>query len=304
MARGAVGRGDLVRTFRWIAIGLGVVIAVNLLTLVLGSFFGDPGGPRSSSFATAPEGVAAFASLLQATGKDVVQARDELADAALDPSGETLVVLDPEALSAGDLSALKSFVEAGGRLLAGGETPSWIGQVVDDAPQWNPAGPPDVPGPSTFPGVGRVVTEGAGSWDGTGGGSAVFGPGPAPLAVEESAGGGTVLLLADPSPLQNQLLDEADNAAFALALVGPSDRVVFAESLHGYGRGTGLGALPSRWRWSLALLALAAGAWIWAKGRRLGPPEDARRPLPPPRTVYVEALAATLARTERRKRGS
>jgi hypothetical protein len=37
-----------------------------------------------------------------------------------------------------------------------------------------------------------------------------------------------------------------------------------------------------------------------AIGRRLGPPEQEARMLPPPRRAYVDALATTLARTKRR----
>jgi hypothetical protein len=36
-----------------------------------------------------------------------------------------------------------------------------------------------------------------------------------------------------------------------------------------------------------------------AAGRRLGPPEDEQRRLPPPRRVYVDSMAAALARTHR-----
>jgi hypothetical protein len=38
---------------------------------------------------------------------------------------------------------------------------------------------------------------------------------------------------------------------------------------------------------------------MWARGRRLGPPEDASRPLPPPRAAYVDAVGSTLMRTHR-----
>ena len=39
--------------------------------------------------------------------------------------------------------------------------------------------------------------------------------------------------------------------------------------------------------------------WLLARSRRLGPPEDEARPLPPPRWAYVDAVAGTLARTRR-----
>jgi hypothetical protein len=52
-------------------------------------------------------------------------------------------------------------------------------------------------------------------------------------------------------------------------------------------------------RASGAGLALAALVALWGLGRRLGPPEDAERPLPPPRAEFVDALAAALERTKR-----
>ncbi len=109
-----------------------------------------------------------------------------------------------------------------------------------------------------------------------------------------------VVALADPSPVQNAFLAADDNAALALALVGELDRaVLFAEGVHGYGDSEGLAALPRRWRLALAGLGLAAAIWLYARSRRLGPPEDEARPLPPPRWAYVDAVAGTLARTRR-----
>jgi hypothetical protein len=69
--------------------------------------------------------------------------------------------------------------------------------------------------------------------------------------------------------------------------------------VHGYGEATGFGAIPVRARWALALLALAALAFCWSHARRIGPPEEDERPLPPPRAGYVDALAGALMRTNR-----
>jgi hypothetical protein len=105
-------------------------------------------------------------------------------------------------------------------------------------------------------------------------------------------------LLADATPLQNAFLDRTDNAALALGLAGgPSRPVVFSESVHGYGTATGLAALPERWKWALALAGLATVVMMWARARRIGPPDEIGRELPPPRVAYVDALAGILART-------
>ena len=114
------------------------------------------------------------------------------------------------------------------------------------------------------------------------------------------AGSGRIALLADTSPLQNRLLDEDDNAAFALALSGRGP-LTFVESVHGYGPQRGLAAIPARFGWALLGLLLAALVFMVARGRRLGPPEREHRDLPPPRRAYVDALAATMARGKERE---
>ena len=116
-----------------------------------------------------------------------------------------------------------------------------------------------------------------------------------PIVVVE----GRIALVADPSPLQNRLLAEADNAALALALAGPGP-VTFVESVHGYGAETGLAALPDRFQWALILLGLSGLLLIAARWPRLGPAEPPEEPLFPPRREYVDALAATLARSRDR----
>jgi len=62
----------------------------------------------------------------------------------------------------------------------------------------------------------------------------------------------------------------------------------------------GFAALPARFKWALVLLALSALVLIAARWPRLGPPEPPDDPLFPPRRAYVDALAATLARTHDR----
>jgi hypothetical protein len=61
----------------------------------------------------------------------------------------------------------------------------------------------------------------------------------------------------------------------------------------------GIAAIPTRWQIALLGIALAGLVFMWARGRRLGPPEDTSRPLPPPRAAYVDAIGSTLVRTRR-----
>src|SRR5439155_27082798 len=157
-------------------------------------------------------------------------------------------------------------------------------------------------GPAATPevaGVGAVRAAQLGSWREAGQFEPILaGEGERVLAVAGDVDAGRVVALADPSPVQNGLLAADDDAALALGLAGGRGRaVLLAGGPAGYGQAGGLAALPRRWRLALAGLGLAAAVWLLARSRRLGPPEDEARALPPPRWAYVEAVAATLART-------
>jgi hypothetical protein len=282
---------------------VGVVVAANVALAAVASLVEEPSGPPSSSYATAPDGAAAYAELLRRNGHAVRRIRTPLAEAELDPA-TTVVVLDPGVLPREDGESLARFVEGGGVLVAGGERPGgWVQGLLDEAPSWSPEGAttaePLVPVPEAG-GVRRLQADGTGSWEEAGEAVPLLAGDGRVLAVVASRAGGRMTLLADTSPFRNRLLPRADNAAFALAVAGGRDRPVhFVESVHGYGRGTGWRAVPSRWRWALGGLVVAALVLIWARGRRLGPAEAEVRDLPPPRRDYVESLAAVLARTKR-----
>ena len=147
-------------------------------------------------------------------------------------------------------------------------------------------------------GVSRVETAGVGAWATAGQARPALGSGRRHLLVVAPVGRGRLALLADASPLQNRLLARADDAKLGLSLAGPPSRpVTFVESVHGYGRASGLGAIPTSWRFALGGLVLAALVLMWSRGRRLGPAEELERPLPPPRREYVDALAGLLERS-------
>ena len=219
------------------------------------------------------------------------------------PADGTVAVMDAGELTGDEARALRAFAERGGRVVAGGRPGGWTRSLLEDR---RPAGtatatPPDtagrlVPAPETA-GVARVRTAGDGRWPRAGGAQRVLAGDAGTLLLVAPAGRGRIALLADTSPLQNRLLGEADNAAFALALSGRGP-LTFVESVHGYGPARGLAALPARFGWALIGLALAALVFVVARGRRLGPPEPERRDLPPPRRAYVDALAATMARRQ------
>jgi hypothetical protein len=278
------------------------VLALLVLLEAIGALLPAPSGPRSSSYATATNGAAAYAELLQRTGHPVTRVRGRLDTTPLDP-GATLVVLDPDVIVAPEATALKRFVTAGGRLVIGARHPgTWLREVIDRPPGWSGDGPRTAaPAPGASPelhGVGSVRSAGDGSWREPGSAHPLLHGSGGTLAVGRAVGRGQLFLLADPSPLQNRLLGNADDAALGAALAGdPGRPVAFLESVHGYGRGRGLGALPDRWLWALAGLVLAALLWLAAHVRRLGPPELEGRELPPARRIYIDAIATLLART-------
>ena len=285
---------------RAVAVAVAAVVAAALLVVAIDALYPSPGGPRSSSYATGPDGLAAYASLLREHGYEVERLRVAPGEATLDARA-TVVLLDPDAVLPEDAEALGRFVERGGRLVAGGPAPTWVNTVLADPPTWSPTGiaraGPVGPG-SDGSGVQSVATAGDGSWEAPGQALPVLGDEARSLVVVASPGDGSAVLLADASPLQNRLLASEDNAALALALAGvPRRPVTFVESVHGFGSERGLAALPGRWKLALAGLGLAALLYVFARGRRLGPPEEGERPLLPPRRAYVEALAAALERT-------
>jgi hypothetical protein len=100
-------------------------------------------------------------------------------------------------------------------------------------------------------------------------------------------------VLVDGSPLSNDRIDEGDNAAVALRLLGQRDRVVWyvadPDEVQA-GEGTGVGRLLPPWLVpSVWLLAIAAVALLLQRGRRLGP--LVTEPMP----VTIRALESTTA---------
>lgn len=287
-----------------VVVGLvALVFALNLAAIAAGSLNpSSPEGPPSSSYSTADAGVGAYADLLEDRGYDVRRQRGDLTDAVL-RADETLVLLDPEDMPPDEVAAVRRFVSDGGRLVGGAHAPGWLAGLLGDAPTWvDRAGDgedrPLVP-VSEVRGVERVTAPGAGSWDEPGGALPVLGTPSRTLLVVTTLGRGRVALLADTSALRNAWLDQADNAALAVALVGePGGTVVFAEGVHGFGSARGLAAIPVRWRWSLALAGAAGLVWVASRVRRLGPPDRRSRDLPPPRREFVDAVAGALGRSD------
>ena len=261
-----------------------VIVGLNLIAVLGDALVPSPGGPRSSAFATAPEGVAAWAELARRSGVPVRVLRKRPSDASLPPGG-TVVVLDPDQFSSGQALALRRFAERGGRVVAGGLEPgSWL-DVLNPPPGWADGGDEDarvlVPSAVTGTAV-DVRTAGEGHWASPRDAVPVVGGPGGPIIVVRRVGNGLQL-----QPRSGGSVPGRRRGG------GP---LVFVEGVHGYGTTTGLAALPARFRWALVLLGLSALVLIVARWPRLGPPEAPDEPLFPPRRAYVDAMAATLAR--------
>jgi hypothetical protein len=264
----------------------------------------QPGGPVSSSYATAGSGSAAYATLLARNGHPVTRLRRSLEPTPAGIERTTLVVLDAHGVSEADARALRSVVRRGGRLITGdfGGDDRLLDALFAEPPVWSLQAGGIAHPIASFPetvGVTRVRSDSGAAWKRLGQTVPILTNGHGATATIASVGRGTVVLLADTSPLSNRLLARDDNALFGVAVAGEAGRpVVFDEAVHGYGEATGLRALPSQWKWALAILLAATVAWMIANGRRFGPPERAARDLPPARRAYVDAVAANVARTK------
>ncbi len=288
------------------------VLLVNLSVLGTSSILGgsQPGGESGSSFATAPSGLAAWASLLAHNGVAVTQLRDPLAQAPLDPRG-VLVIADPSALDVSDGRAITAHLAAGGRVVVLGDASGAVLSGFGVSYNWDRARTRTVPVVGDTPeasGASELTFDGPdakapGRWVAR----FVDLHGATPLAADRSGvvaaafdgpgGHGRVVAVTSSVPFDNAHLGDGDNAAFSLAVVGPNPAsVVFAESFHGYGPSKGWSALPIRWRTALLVALIAVLVAMWAVARRFGPIEEESAPLTPPRRTYVDALAAGLSR--------
>lgn len=282
----------------------GSVLVLNMALAALDSVVGgNPGGPMSSSYTTDDDGFGAWADLLAGRGHDVRRLQTPFARSTLDPRS-TVVLADPDRVSPADLRRAARFVGSGGRLvLAGRSGTPMLAALSGERVRWSyeglRSGRALLPVPETT-GVRTVAGSGNGRYDDVGSLLPVVGADGRFLAVVAAVGRGTVIGLADVGVLHNRRLADADNAAFALAVVGPRDRpVVFAEAEHGFGEVIGLGAVPAAWKWAGVGLLAAVLTAMWAYGQRFGPVEDEHRRLRPARRDYVDALAADLGRVTR-----
>jgi hypothetical protein len=104
-------------------VALAAVVAVAAL---LGRAPQQPSGPPSSSYATTPDGLAAYASLLDRAGHAVRRIRAPL-DERAPAGGETVVVVDGTPLPGPERTALADYVRGGGHAVLAGTAAAALG---------------------------------------------------------------------------------------------------------------------------------------------------------------------------------
>ena len=281
-----------------LVVALAAIALLNLVGALIGGGEEDEGEP-SPLVTTDPVGFAAYAELLDGYGYPVDETLGP--DSPLSGGTGTVVLLGGTNVGPEDTDALRGYMEDGGTVLLDAEEQGLIDALFEEAPQGTSPGPTSAaPLDGDDTGVAEVRADGEGAWATPGEAEPLLAGAGGDLLVEAEIGQGRAFLFADPSPLQNRFLAQADNARLGLELAGEDrEPVTFGLSEEALGQAPepeqGLSALPDEWIAALAGLLIAALLAMWARARRIGPPEDPDRELMPARGAYVDAVGSTLA---------
>jgi hypothetical protein len=291
------------RTRRTLLCLFGGIVALNLIVWAATSLSsgGSVSGPDGSTFVTTRDGSAAVAGMLERLGIEVVRSRLPLDEAALS-SETTLVLIDVAAAdyTTSELRALEEFLDAGGSVVVAGAT-EVVGRLLPDASVWrsqggsiaHPRGP--LLEEDSFQ---SVLLSGFGSFEVSNSDTPIWvTDGEEAVAVARSVGDGFFAWVADSYPFHNDGIGQEESAVAIYRLLDPSGTVVFDEVRHGFRQNGGLWlVIPANWRRMLGLAGVVALLGLIAYARRLGPPHDFRRRLPPSREAYLEAVAGIMSR--------
>lgn len=285
------------RTLVWLAAG---VVGVNLLAWGLAriSSGGGVDGPTGSSYVTTADGAAAVEGLLSRLGTPTVRLRVPLDEAQLDPQG-TVLALDVTSsdYSSSELEALDRFMMDGGRLVVAGQA-GFVERLFPDTPRWRTAGASSGEVTGTVAGhLEAVQLSGFGSFEPTDEYAPFLVATDTVIGISRPVGSGTFIWLADSFPFHNDGIGRGRNAVAVVNMIDPAGPVFFDEFRHGYREEASVWqVLPSGWQTALLLGAAVIVLALVSYGRRLGPPHDLERRLPPGREAYLEAVAGMLSR--------
>lgn len=272
-------RAGIDRTDRAILIGGGVL----LILLVVGSAILTPpertgGAGFPSSYSAGWDGGKAGYLLLQELGYKVARWEESPTELKGNPAAQVLIIANPtNAPSDEEKQSLKRFLEAGGTMVATGESAREMipqGARFDEGMAFEPT--------TTFPAlIPSRVTEGAPeiemppprNWSPGGVGQiAVYGKNGTPAVVVQAIGKGQLIWWGSPYPLTNQGLKESGNLALLLNSAGaPGERqVLWDEYFHGSRADLGSYAGRTPLPWVAAQLGLIALFVLVTYSRRSG----------------------------------
>jgi len=192
--------------------------------------------------------------------------------------GTILILAEPfEKPSSADLTALRRFVSAGGRVLVTGASGARLvpEATANEPERWNPESKTYsalLPSPLTrgAPAISMVAAD---KWTAENESHLfVYGTEEAPVAVSYHVGKGEVIWWASPSPLTNAGLCESENLAFFLNAVGPSSSyVLWDEYFHGARASMGSYLARTPLPWAGVQLAFVCITILFTFSRRYGP---------------------------------
>ncbi|GAA4265331.1 DUF4350 domain-containing protein [Frondihabitans peucedani] len=291
-------------------IAAGVVVVIVFAILAIVGITGR-GGQALSATSTGPDGAAALVSVLRQHGIEVVEAptlAEARSAAADDPSSTTVLAYDPGPYltpsqwkrlagsasrtvvvqpDAGALDALAPGTTIRGDL-AGTLSPGCDLPALRKTRE------------ITGSGTGYTTTDSSAVRCLSAGTSASYGL----VQVSRDGGEHTTTILGASGALTNSSITDDDNAAFALTLLGQTDRLVwYLPSVDDLPNGSGsFASLTPGWVTpSVVLLAAAALAAAFWRGRRLGPLVVENLPVVVRSTETMEGRARLYERGENRR---
>ncbi|HJR92881.1 MAG TPA: DUF4350 domain-containing protein [Acidimicrobiia bacterium] len=288
------------RTLLWLA---GGIVALNVVVWAASSLTsgGAVAGPEGSSFVTTAQGSAAAAGMFERLGLTVERSRLPLDEVELSPGG-TLMLVDIAGAeyTPAEVNAVIEFMERGGFLVLAGQT-ELVERLFTDPSSWRSAGG-DAAAPVTPPLDPALFDDarlsGFGSLEVSDGDIPIWATAEGTVvAVTRPVGDGWFSWVADSAPFHNGQIGAGDTAVAVFHLLQPDGPVVFDEYRHGFRQDAGLWAvIPPNWRRMLWLAGATGVLALVAYARRLGPPHDVRRRLPPTRAAYLDAVAGLMSR--------